>query len=191
LFNQLDILLLDHIIIVSKHTVEAAGFIFIIRSRIIYKVITGPLWRLFEKEGSILSLNPYFYQFWWKNYKNGVGMLPQFLRTCMVQECILTIIKYNVYFCVINIQYIYNIGLLTVNIEFEASPSLFPSFAPNTHIYLYASTVHMYCIYPAILNHNCMYVFQNGAHRGILFSNTYIQLFHILLSSSSKPLFTI
>ena len=23
---------------------------------------------------------------------------------------------------------------------------------PNTHIYLYASTVHMYCIYPAILN---------------------------------------
>ena len=34
----------------------------------------------------------------------------------------------------------------------EASPSLFPLFAPNTHIYLYASTVHMYCIYPAILN---------------------------------------
>jgi hypothetical protein len=32
----------------------------------------------------------------------------------------------------------------------EASPSLFPRFAPNTHIYLYASTVHMYCIYPAI-----------------------------------------
>ena len=34
----------------------------------------------------------------------------------------------------------------------EASPSLFPRFAPNTHIYLYASTVHMYCIYPEILN---------------------------------------
>jgi hypothetical protein len=34
----------------------------------------------------------------------------------------------------------------------EATPSLFPRFAPNTHIYLYASTVHMYCIYPAILN---------------------------------------
>ena len=34
----------------------------------------------------------------------------------------------------------------------EASPSLFPRFAPNTHIYLYASTVYMYCIYPAILN---------------------------------------
>jgi hypothetical protein len=34
----------------------------------------------------------------------------------------------------------------------EASPSLFPHFAPNTHIYLYASTVHMYCMYPAILN---------------------------------------
>jgi hypothetical protein len=31
----------------------------------------------------------------------------------------------------------------------EALPSFFP---PNTHIYLYASTVHMYCIYPAILN---------------------------------------
>jgi hypothetical protein len=30
----------------------------------------------------------------------------------------------------------------------EASPSLFPRFAPNTPIYLYASTVHMYCIYP-------------------------------------------
>jgi hypothetical protein len=25
----------------------------------------------------------------------------------------------------------------------EALPSLFPRFAPNTHIYLYASTVHM------------------------------------------------
>jgi hypothetical protein len=33
----------------------------------------------------------------------------------------------------------------------EALPSLFPLFAPNTHIYLYASTVHMYCIfYPAM-----------------------------------------
>jgi hypothetical protein len=30
--------------------------------------------------------------------------------------------------------------------------SLFPRFAPNTHIYLYSSTVHMYCIYPTILN---------------------------------------
>ena len=34
----------------------------------------------------------------------------------------------------------------------EALQSLFLRFAPNTHIYLYASTVHMYCIYPAILN---------------------------------------
>ena len=34
----------------------------------------------------------------------------------------------------------------------EALPSLFLRFAPNTHIYLYASTVHVYCIYPAILN---------------------------------------
>ena len=29
----------------------------------------------------------------------------------------------------------------------EASPSLFPRFAPNTYIYLYVWTVHMYCIY--------------------------------------------
>ena len=28
----------------------------------------------------------------------------------------------------------------------EASPRLFPRFAPNTHIYLYVLTVHMYCI---------------------------------------------
>ena len=34
----------------------------------------------------------------------------------------------------------------------KASPSFFPRFSPNTPIYLYASTVHMYCIYPAILN---------------------------------------
>ena len=34
----------------------------------------------------------------------------------------------------------------------EASSNLFPRFVPNTHIYLYASTVHMYCIYLAILN---------------------------------------
>jgi hypothetical protein len=33
LFNQSDVLLLDHRIIVSKHTVEAAGFIFNNRSR--------------------------------------------------------------------------------------------------------------------------------------------------------------
>ena len=34
----------------------------------------------------------------------------------------------------------------------EALSRLFLRFAPNTHIYLYASTVHMYCIYLAILN---------------------------------------
>ena len=34
----------------------------------------------------------------------------------------------------------------------EALPCLFPRFAPNAYIYLHASTVHMYCIYPAILN---------------------------------------
>ena len=27
----------------------------------------------------------------------------------------------------------------------EALPNLFPHFTPNTHIYVYASTVHMYC----------------------------------------------
>ena len=61
------------------------------------------------------------------------------------------------------ITYIYNTCALSKHIgnmctrlrnggKCEASPSLFPRFAPNTHIYLYASTVHMYCIYPAILN---------------------------------------
>ena len=61
------------------------------------------------------------------------------------------------------IIYIYNTCALSKHIgnmcmrlrnagKCEASPSLFPRFAPNTHIYLYASTVHMYCIYPAILN---------------------------------------
>jgi hypothetical protein len=60
-------------------------------------------------------------------------------------------------------KYIYNTCALSKHIgnmcmrlrnggKGEASPSLFPRFAPNTHIYLYASTVHMYCIYPAILN---------------------------------------
>jgi hypothetical protein len=34
----------------------------------------------------------------------------------------------------------------------QGNASPFPRFEPNTHIYLYASTVHMYCIYPAILN---------------------------------------
>ena len=59
--------------------------------------------------------------------------------------------------------YIYNICALSKHIgnmcmrlrnggKSVASPSLFPHFAPNAHIYLYASTVHMHCIYPAILN---------------------------------------
>jgi hypothetical protein len=66
------------------------------------------------------------------------------------------------YFAVLG-RYIYNTCALSKHIgnmcmrlrnggKGEASPSLFPCFAPNTHIYLYASTVHMYCIYPAILN---------------------------------------
>ena len=57
-------------------------------------------------------------------------------------------------------QYIYNTCALSKHIgnmcmrlrnggKGEALLSFFP---PNTHIYLYASTVHMYCIYPAILN---------------------------------------
>ena len=60
-------------------------------------------------------------------------------------------------------QYIYNTCALSKHMgnmcmrlrnagKGEASPSFFPRFEPNTHIYLYASTVHMYCIYPAILN---------------------------------------
>ena len=59
-------------------------------------------------------------------------------------------------------KYIYNTCALSKHIgnmcmrlrnggKGEVSPSLFPRFAPNTHIYLYASTVHMYCIYPVIL----------------------------------------
>ena len=41
----------------------------------------------------------------------------------------------------------FSVGTFTI-----LSLSLFPRFPPNPHIYLYASTMHMYCIYPAILN---------------------------------------
>ena len=61
------------------------------------------------------------------------------------------------------LTYIYNTCALSKHIgnicmrlrnggKCKASPSIFPLFAGNTHIYLYASTVHMYCIYLAILN---------------------------------------
>ena len=69
----------------------------------------------------------------------------------------------------------------------EASPSLFPRFAPNKHIYLYASTVHMYCIYPAILIvnkrlldddksiwNNFVYVFENNIPRCAPMSLLYV-----------------
>jgi hypothetical protein len=52
-------------------------------------------------------------------------------------------------------QYIYNTCALSKhmgNMCMRLRNGLFPRFAPNTHIYLYASTVHMYCIYPVILN---------------------------------------
>ena len=76
--------------------------------------------------------------------------------TCYVRDANFVSIKFIV-------VYIYNICALSKHIgnmcmrlrnggKGEASPSLFPRFAPNTHIYLYASTVLMYCIYPAILN---------------------------------------
>ena len=41
-----------------------------------------------------------------KKFINIIKHLNGCTRTCMVQECILTIIKYNVYACVINRQYI-------------------------------------------------------------------------------------
>ena len=70
---------------------------------------------------------------------------------------------FHMNFDISSIQDIYNTCALSKHIgnmcmrlrnggKGEALPSLFPRFAPNTHIYLYASTVHMYCIYPAILN---------------------------------------
>ena len=74
------------------------------------------------------------------------------------------IYKYTQFFADLNTcKYIYNTCALSKHIgnmctrlrnggKGEALPSLFPRFAPNTHIYLYASTVHIYCIYPAILN---------------------------------------
>jgi hypothetical protein len=58
----------------------------------------------------------------------------------------------------------------------EASPSLFPRFAPNTHIYL-----------PGMrrkVNISTLMVFRNQRRR----RNTYTKLFQILLSSSSKRL---
>jgi len=72
------------------------------------------------------------------------------------------IITFMVLYSIIK-PYIYNTCALSKHIgnmcmrlrnggKGEALPSLFPRFVPNTHIYLYASTVHMYCIYPAILN---------------------------------------
>jgi hypothetical protein len=93
--------------------------------------------------------------------------------------------KYRFSFCLSG-KYIYNTCALSKHIgnmcmrlrnggKGKASPSLFLHFAPNTHIYLYASTVHMYCIYPAILNrlldddksiwNNFVYVFENNIPR--------------------------
>ena len=52
------------------------------------------------------------------------------------------------YFAVLG-RYIYNTCALSKHI---GNMCMRLRNAPNTHIYLYASTVHMYCIYPAILN---------------------------------------
>jgi hypothetical protein len=56
-------------------------------------------------------------------------------------------------------QYIYNIcalpkhiGNMCMRLRNGGKGEAFPRFAPNTHIFLYASTIHMHCIYPAILN---------------------------------------
>ena len=55
--------------------------------------------------------------------------------------------------------YIYNtcalskhIGNMCMRLRNGGKGEVLPCFVPNAHIYLYASTVHMYCIYPAILN---------------------------------------
>jgi hypothetical protein len=63
---------------------------------------------------------------------------------------------YYMFFLYINtLEYLFYPAMTAFTDQYslgETSPSFFPRFAPNTHIYLHASTVHMYCIYPAILN---------------------------------------
>jgi hypothetical protein len=48
----------------------------------------------------------------------------------------------------IRLEYIYNTCALSKHIGNTCMRLRNGCFAPNTHIYLYASTVHMYCIYP-------------------------------------------
>ena len=95
-----------------------------------------------------------------EDFKNCILKLFKISLKCVIQYTFLDEYCVCLYKCQ---NYIYNTCALSKHMgnmcmrlrnagKGEASPSLFPRFAPNTHIYLYASTVHMYCIYPAILN---------------------------------------
>ena len=50
----------------------------------------------------------------------------------------------HIYTCIYNTCALSKLRRLRNGVKGE----VFPRFMPNTHIYLYASTVHMYCIYP-------------------------------------------
>jgi hypothetical protein len=90
--------------------------------------------------------------------------IHQYVQPCLSKNPKYTFytIKSSLTLAYNNVQYIYNTCALSKHIgnmsmrlrnggKGEASPSLFPRFAPNTHIYLYASTMHMYCMYPAMM----------------------------------------
>jgi hypothetical protein len=65
----------------------------------------------------------------------------------------------------------------------------FPDLSCNDSIYRPIQPAQYFFWYWSVINR--IYSKLIGAHRGILFSNTYTKLFQILLSSSSKRLFTI
>ena len=59
----------------------------------------------------------------------------------------------HIYTCIYNTCALSkHIGNMCMRLRNGGKGEVFPRFVPNTHIYLYASTVHMYCIYLAILN---------------------------------------
>jgi hypothetical protein len=73
-------------------------------------------------------------------------------QAILVGKCCHGRIKHRTYWSIKQSDYIYNTCALSKHIgnmctrlrnrgKGEASPSLFPCFAPNTHIYLYVSTV--------------------------------------------------
>ena len=101
----------------------------------------------------------------YERYKFIFLLVKEIRKQVTLNECQLNIL-YSIFYCNVAKRLeneIYNTCALSKHMgnmcmrlrnagKGEASPRLFPRFAPNTHIYLYASTVHMYCIYPAILN---------------------------------------